>query len=278
MKVVIGATLSSPTLACAPIAEKNKVILLSPSAQSPKISQAGDYIFRIFPTNADEGKHLAALAESQGVQSAAILYLNNDYGLGLREVIHQLLSEKRITVVAEDRYDADTKDFRTQLAKLKDSTPQGVFLLGYPTDMGIVLVQMKELGVKAKVFAPNSFEAEEIINVVKGAADGVMYIYPTVPDTEAATRVKEQFRDMYGSEMNIYNAMGYDAVKLLASAIEQAMKSDGSINTSSVKNFLYQMKSFPGATGPITFDENGDTLDRPMEVRVVENGRSHLWK
>jgi len=184
IKVIIGSSLSSTTLACAPIAEKNKVILLSPSAQSPKISEAGDYIFRIFASSTIEGKHLAVLADKFGIKSAAILYLNNDYGVGLRSVISKDLAAKKIPLLADEAYDAEMKDFKAQLGKIRGASAEALFLLGYPTDMGTVLRQIKELRLRLKIFAPNSFEAEEITKIAGDAAEGVVYVYPVLPSAE----------------------------------------------------------------------------------------------
>jgi branched-chain amino acid transport system substrate-binding protein len=276
VEIVIGATLSSTTLAAAPIAEKNKVIMLSPSAQSPKISEAGDYIFRIFASSTVEGKHLAELAKKFNVRSAAILYINNDYGVGLKSVISQYLRENNIPVLDEEGYDVEIKDFRAQIEKIKSLAPEAIFLLGYPTDMGTILLQMKELGLKklkTKIFAPNSFEAEEIIKIAKDAAEGVFYVYPVLPDLEYTKTIKQKFYDKFKKEMNIYNAMGYDAVKILCFVIEQVLKEKGKPDSEYVKDLLYKVKDFPGITGPITFDQNGDVVDRPMEVRIVKNGK-----
>ena len=273
VEVVIGATLSSTTLACAPIAEREKVVLLSPSAQSPKISEAGDYIFRTFVSSTIEGKHLATLAGKFNIKTAAIMYLNNDYGLGLSNVIQPLLTEKGISVQAVERYDTDVKDFRAQIAKIKTIEPDAIFRLGYPTDMGTILLQIKELALNVKVIAPDSFEADEIIKTAGGAAEGVFYVYPIIPDSEVAMDIKERFRARYGKDMNIYNGMGYDAVKILAVVIERSIEQANRIDGELVKNALYELKDFPGVTGPITFDKNGDVLDRPMELRTVKNGK-----
>lgn len=239
VKLVIGATLSSTTLACAPIAEQNSVVLLSPSAQSPKISQAGDYIFRIFASSEIEGKHLATLADKFHIKSAALLFLNNDYGVGLRDVIRSKLSEQKIPIVSEQAYDAETKDFKTQISKIKAISPEALYLLGYPTDMGTVLRQIKEMGLKTKIFAPNSFEGEEIIKIAKEGAEGVIYVYPVLSDIDAANTVKRRFFEKYKQDMNVYNGMGYDAVYILSLAIEKLIKEKGNVNGEVVKNALY---------------------------------------
>jgi len=78
---VIGADASSVTLAIAPIAEKNHVVLITPESAAISISNAGDYIFRVFPSNAAEGTKLVELASNLNITNGAILYINNDSDL-----------------------------------------------------------------------------------------------------------------------------------------------------------------------------------------------------
>lgn len=275
VRIAIGGSLSGTTLAMAPIAERKKVILLSPSAQSPRISQAGDFVFRIFASSTVEGAYLADVAIRSGIRTASILYLNNDYGVGLQAVINERV-RGRIQVIAEEAYGGDTRDFRTHIHKVVGSgsaSPDGLFLLGYPTDMGTILKKMAEMGLRTSVFAPNSFEGEEIIKIAGSAAEGVVYVYPIIPDSERAAHVHSAFRARYGREMNVYNGMGYDAVKILAAALADSIITSGAIDGDPLKNALYRIRNFPGITGPITFDQNGDVADRPMEARVVRNGQ-----
>lgn len=269
VRIVIGGSLSGTTLAMAPIAERNKVILLSPSAQSPRISQAGDFVFRIFASSTVEGAHLADVAIRSGIRTVAILYLNNDYGVGLRTVIAERV-QGRIRIVAEEAYGSDTRDFRTHIQKAVGATsPDGLFLLGYPTDMGTNLKQMAEMGLGTRGFAPNSFEGEEIIKIAGSAADGVVYVYPVIPDSRHSAQVRAAFQARYSRDMNVYNGMGYDAVKILAAALSDSNGTSGD----GLKDALYRIRDFAGVTGTITFDKNGDVVDRPMEARVVRNGQ-----
>jgi branched-chain amino acid transport system substrate-binding protein len=81
--VIIGAMASSVTLAIAPIAEENKVVLLSPASTAPQITEAGDYIFRNEVSDAYGGKAQAELTwDELGIKNVAILCINNDYGVG----------------------------------------------------------------------------------------------------------------------------------------------------------------------------------------------------
>ena len=85
VKVVIGDLASSVTLAMAPIAESHKVLLITPGASNPKISDAGDYIFRLYPSDDYQGKLLAKWASTKGINQVGIIHINNDFGFGLKD-------------------------------------------------------------------------------------------------------------------------------------------------------------------------------------------------
>jgi branched-chain amino acid transport system substrate-binding protein len=272
VRVIIGGSLSSTTLAMAPGANRDKVILLTPSAQSPKLAQAGPFVFRIFASSTIEGAHLAQLAMDSKVSSASILYINNDYGVGLNAVI----SEKNrgvIKILDAEAYSADARDFRTQIQKtLVQVKPDAIFLLGYPTDMGTILKQMAEMGVHPKVFAPNGFEGEEVLKIAGKAAEGVVYVYPILSSNANASQIKDAFRARYGREMSVYNGMGYDATMVLAEAMRDARSHSNSEYGDALQEALHRV-NYSGVTGPISFDPTGGVLGRPMEARIVKDGK-----
>jgi branched-chain amino acid transport system substrate-binding protein len=263
--VIIGAAASSVTLACAPIAERNKVVLLSAVSAAIKISDAGDYIFRIFPSNAQEGEKLVKLAKKLEYKDAGIIYINNDFGSELAEVVKAKATDNDIKIVAVEGYSQDATDFRTQLIKIKDKAPAAVFLLGYPKDMALVLKQAKELGIDTQFLAPDTFDAPEILESAGEAAEGVIY---TLPKEDVPESFREKFKEKYNKEPNVVNALAYDALYLIALAIEK-----GGYKGEGIKDALYQIKDFPGVTGNITFDEKGDAIDRPLALKTVKNGQ-----
>lgn len=270
---IIGASLSGTTLASAPIAEKNKVVLITPSAQSPKISDAGDYIFRLFVSSSAEGKYLANLCDTFSLKKVALIYLNNDYGIGLKTVMESEATRKNVAITDVESFESDNKDFRTQLTKIRESKPEGIFILAYPTDIANVLLQIKALNINSRLFAPDAFEADEVIKTAGSAAEGVVYVYPILPDEQFTKTVSSAFVNKFGKDINVYNAVGYDALKIAYFIIKKLSSENKPITGENIKNELYALQNFNGASGVITFDKNGDVVERPMEIRVVKDGK-----
>jgi branched-chain amino acid transport system substrate-binding protein len=270
VQAVIGAVSSGATLADAPIAEKNKVVLLSAGAAAIKVSQAGDYVFRIFPSTAQEGDTLIAVASKLGKKNAAIIYINNDFGADLAKVVEKKAADQGMEVLAFESYMGDSNDFRTQLAKIGAKNPQAIFLLGYPKDMGLILKQAGEMGIKAQFFAPDSFDDPSIIETAGAAAEGVIY---SLPSDQTSATFKENFKNKYGKDPSIMNALSYDAFNLLALAIQR-----GGNDGTAIKNELYKIHDYAGASGTITFDSNGDAINRPMTLKSVKDGKAVAYQ
>lgn len=268
--VILGALWSSPTLAVAPIAEKNKVVLLSSGSSSPKVTDAGDYIFRNEISDAYGAAETAKLFFNNGFDRIAILYINNDFGIGFRDATQEVYKKLGGTVTTTETFEQDEKDFRTQLLKIKESNPNAVLTVSYKEAI-LILTQMKELGVKKQVLSTALFEDPEITEKVGDLAEGVLYTYYGTFDPKSEdARIKDfmkKFKEKYGVDPEYYAPIGYDAVNILALAIEK-----GGFEPEGIKNALYQIKDFPGLSGTTSFNENGDVM-KPVILKTVKAGK-----
>lgn len=267
---ILGALWSSPTLAVAPIVEKNKVILLSSGSSSPKITDAGDYIFRNEISEAYGAKESAKLYFNAGFKKVAIIYVNNDYGIGVRDVTKEVYKQLGSVVTASEAFEQDEKDFRTQLLKIKETNPNAILIVSYKEAI-LILKQMKEMGITKQVLGTPLFEDPEIIEKAGDVAESAIYsYYGTFDPKSEKARIKEfikKFIEKYGVDPEYYAPIGYDAVKILALAIEK-----GGFKPEQIKNELYQIKDFPGLSGTTSFDENGDVI-KPVILKTVKKGQ-----
>jgi len=270
---ILGPIYSSVALAVAPIAEKNKTVLLSPAASAPALTKAGDYIFRNVLSDLYEASALAKYAyTSLGLRRVSILYINNDFGLGHKESFKSEFESLGGKIISTESFEQDATDFRTQLTKLYKENPEAVFLIGY-REMGRVLRQSAELGFHLRFISFSMFEDPEILKIAGNAAEGVYYSLQTFDPQSPEPVVKkfvENFRVAYHQDADIFAGLGYDAMKLLAVALEK-----GGLNSEKIKSTLYQIKDFPGVTGKTSFDQNGD-VSKTISIQKVENGR-FIW-
>jgi branched-chain amino acid transport system substrate-binding protein len=270
VQAVIGELSSSVTLAVAPVANQNKIVLLSPAASSPKITDAGDYIFRVCASDIFEGKVMAEFSMNKlKYKKVSILYINNEYGLGIKNVFNSVYIENGGEIVSIESFDQGTSDFRTQLLKIKVTNPQAIYLVGYAPEMAIALRQIKELRIKVPILSSYEAENPKILEVSGNAAEGIIYsAYDYDPKKEnllVQSFVKE-YKINYGEEPNIVAALGYDSAKIMIEALKEARVISGD----EIKNSLYNIKKYPGVTGITSFDRNGD-VEKSVIIKTIKN-------
>ncbi len=244
---VLGPLWSSPTLAVAPIVERNKVVLLSSGASSPKVTNAGDFVFRNEISDAYGAEQSAKLYYNQEFEKIAIIYINNDYGIGVKNVTVKTYRELGGNVVVSEAFEQDAKDFRTQLLKIKEANPEAILIVSYKEAI-LILTQMKELGIDKQILSTPLFEDSEIIQKVGELAEGAIYSYYGTFGLEGrngqSKKFKKEFFDTYSNEPGYYSPLGYDAVKILARAIQNA----DSEKPTDIKQAMYKIKDFPGVS------------------------------
>jgi branched-chain amino acid transport system substrate-binding protein len=277
VQVLIGAVTSSSMLADAPIAERAKVVMLSPSASNPDITRAGDYIFRNWISDTLEGKAMANyLYNEEKVRKVAVLYIKNDYGSGLRSVFEQRFKELGGQVTASESYNQDDTDFRTQLTKIKGSSPERIYMPGYYKEMALILRQAKELGLQIPFRSVVTFEEPELMKLAGAEAEGVVYSSPFYNPESSEQNVAKfvaDFKKKYGRDPGIFAAHGYDGAMIIISV----MRGVNPLSEDAIKAGLYNVKNYPGVSGMTSFDSNGDVV-KPVAIKQVKDGKFVLLK
>ncbi len=260
--LIVMADGSGPTLAAAPVAQQNGRIFLATLASTPMLSATGDFFFRTVPSDAYQGVELAKFAQSKGFKTAAILYVNDPYGVGIRDVFTR---EFDGTVLIAEAFENGDTDFRTQLTKIKAKNPE-VLLLVVRKELPNVLIQRQTLEIKGVMIGSETTKDQSLIDSSQGAAEGMFTVYFTEPDDFRGYR--EHFQQKYGREPGMFSDYSYDGIYVLADAVAKA----GSTNPDAVRGQLREAKYY-GATGIVQFDANGDVVGKPFTVFQVQQGR-----
>ncbi len=257
---IIGELCSSATLAVAPIAEKSKVVLISPASTSPVIADAGDYIFRTVPSDAKQGVFAANLMKKEGVKKLAVLYPNEDYGKGFNGVLKKSFKGGGAKIVADESFERGSTDLRTQLTKIRAKKPDALFLISNSPNAAIAaLRQIRELNLKVRLFGSEGLKSKSISTAT--GADGLI-ITSVSPGTAAFNTSHEK---KFGEAAGPFSAQAYDAYESIARAIEGGAKTG-----QEVKNALYKL-NFNGAAGKVKFDKKGE-VGANYGIYVVRNG------
>jgi branched-chain amino acid transport system substrate-binding protein len=269
--VVLGAVCSSVTLAIASLAESRKTVLISPASTSPKLTNAGDFIFRIIPSGSLRATVFAEyLYNERGLRKLAVLYINNEGGIGGSSSFKAQFTQLGGTVVVEETYAQGATNVRAQLTKIKAANADGVMVGSYPPDTVFVLRQARELELQQPLFfTTEAVQNPDVLREAGDAANGVVYILAAPASGEAPERFTGAFEAKFGKKPELFAAEGYDIVRLVGQAIAAAK--DKPVSGSSIRDFLYQVRSYAGASGAITFDKNGDVI-KPFAIMTIEAG------
>jgi branched-chain amino acid transport system substrate-binding protein len=274
VSAVLGPFTSSEMLALAPLAEKQKIPLISHTATSPEITKAGDYSFRIIPSDIFDGRAVANIIKktipSQEPIPVAVVYINNDYGKGIKDVFEKEAPSSGLKVVQTQSFAAGTNDFRTLLTDLQNQKVKNIFLVG-TKEMGRFLKQTAELGVKYQIFSTGLMEDPEIIKQAQSGADGVVYSFPSFNPDSGEQVVQDfvgRFQLKYQEKPDVAAALGYDLAAVVANATSRTQNR----TPDEIKKSLYETKNFPGVTGSITMDSSGDVI-KGIGIKQVKNGK-----
>jgi len=270
VKVILGGICSGETLAAAPITEAAKVILLSPSATSPDITNAGDYVFRTIPSDANAGRISAQTAIKNGLKKAAVLSENTDYAQGLRRVFKQSFSDQNGTIAEDQTYNPEETEFRTQILKIKNANPDVIYLDPQTQQKGqLILKQLKEAGVTSKLYVNEVLLGRELLAKSPADFEGIIGVEPKFDDKAGkAKQLFDKYREQYKAEpaFPYYMAANYDNVYLIADAVSKY-----GLDTDKIRDYLYALKDYDGAVGKLTIDENGDAIVG-YSIKQIING------
>jgi branched-chain amino acid transport system substrate-binding protein len=262
---VIGGQCSSETIAAAPIAEKNKVLLLSPLSSNPSITNAGDYIFRNYPSDTYQGK-LAAdyIANKLHIKKVAILSCLNDWGQGLKNEFKINFEANGGEVVLIQDFDKEATNLKTELSKIKTSGAEMVYLLSQEISTITAFKEAKELGINTPFFGGDVWENSNIWKEVGAIAQGAKYISPK---TTQNIKFKMDFNNKYpNEEITLAATNNYDAVYIIKNAILEVGN-----DSTKVKDYLYTMPTYEGVAGKTAFDNHGDLITAEYAINEIQN-------
>ena len=276
VRYVVGGVCSTETLAMAPIAEANKIILFTPGSTSPNITNAGDYIFRNIASDDYGAKEIAKIAIQKNDKKIGLVAENTDYAQSLKNTFKDTYTSMGGEVLLDETFNSGTTDFRTIITKAKSKNITTLYAVPqlYKT-MALMLKQMKELNYEPKLYSNDALINSEALKYYNPAYSNILEgaIFTQAKFNEKSTKTENfltEFKGKYGSTEGplppVYLATTYDSVFLLGEAISKSGD-----NPEKVKNYLYQIKNWEGVVGNFSFDKNGDAV-MGVEAKTVKNG------
>jgi branched-chain amino acid transport system substrate-binding protein len=275
---VIGANASTNSLEAAPICQNAKIPMMAISSTAPRVTEIGDHIFRICFIDPFQGAVLAKFAHaSLKAKRLALLTSNNSpYSVGLSAVLRERFTALGGTVVAEQKFAEGDKDFRAQLTAIKSGKPDVIAATGFYTEAALICRQARALGLEVPVIGGDGWEAPQLVELGGKAVEGTYYCTYFSAENQApeVQDFVRRYKARWSNETpEGVSALGYDAMYLLAAAMERA----GTTQGPKFRDAIASTKDFAGVTGRTTIDEKRNS-SKSAVILTVKNGRTEFFE
>lgn len=268
-KVVIGGICSSETIAAAPIAENNKVILFSPASGSPNIIYSGDYIFRNMASDAYSGKKIAETAIQNKHLKIAIITENTEYATSLSKVFRENYNRLGGEVIIEEKFETNINDFKTIITKINSKEIDAIYINPQtPQTFTILLKQLKESGVNKQLYGNEYTRSKEVLDNFSKEIEGIIFAEANFNENDSLTKSFLEKLEQNNIDLSFpsYQTKVYDSVYIIKEALEECGE-----DTECIKENLYSIENRKGTDGILTIDDNGDA-ELDFIVKTIKNG------
>jgi branched-chain amino acid transport system substrate-binding protein len=275
---MIGANASANSLEAAPICQNAKIPMMAISSTNPRVTEVGDYIFRICFIDPFQGAVLAKFAHDtlHAKRIALLTAVNSPYSVGLSGVLRQDFTARGGEIVAEQKYTEGDKDFRAQLTAIRPTHPDVIAATGFYTEAALICIQARSLGLDIPIIGGDGWEAPQLIELGGKAVEGTYYstYFSAENDAPEVRAFVQRYRARWNGEApEGVSALGYDAMYLIAAAMERAGTTDGA----KLRDAIAATKNFPGVTGKTTIDAKRNS-SKAAVMLVVKNGRAAFFE
>ena len=266
---ILGEVASSRSLAMAPIAQQYKIPMVSPSSTNPKVTEIGDYIFRVCFIDPFQGQVMAKFAlDTLKIKKVAILRdVKNDYSVGLADYFIETFKAGGGEIVVDQSYSAGDMDFKAQLTSIRSKKPEAIFVPGYYTEVGLVARQARGLGLKVPLLGGDGWDSPKLTEIGGKAIDGA-YFSNHYSSEDKAVHVQafiERYKKAYKVTPDGLAAMGYDAAMVLIDAMKRSPKT---LTSAEIRAALAGTKDYQGVTGNISINDKRNAVKSAVVLKV----------
>ncbi len=272
---IIGEVASSRSLAAAPEAQKAKIPMLSPASTNPKVTQVGDFIFRACFVDSFQGEGMARFAkETLKLGRVAILKdVKNDYSVGLADFFEKTYKSLGGEITTIQSYSEGDIEFRAQLTSIKGTKPEGIFIPGYYTEVGLIARQARELGFVGALLGGDGWDSPKTLEIGGQSVEGSYFSthYSSEDPSPLVQDFIRKYQAKHGVAPDAMAVLGYDAANMIYDSIRKS----GSAESQAIRDALAALKGFEGVSGLITMDQNRDA-QKKLTILEIKGGAIHF--
>ncbi|MYE90726.1 ABC transporter substrate-binding protein [Candidatus Poribacteria bacterium] len=278
VSAILGPATSMQAQAVFPIAQQNGVVAISPTSAARGLSAIGDSIFRIAPTtDVLIPSGIRITQEKLGYKKVATIYDEADlFSTDSEAVVKEALAANGIEILTTETFQTGETDFSAQLTRIKDSSPDAIFISAPVIETPEILVQGRQLGIPTDVpflitFTLASSQIEPAGDAAEGAITFTSWV--STADTPGNQAFVQNYRAAYGAEPDVWAAQSYATVYILAKAISDAQSAD----PNAIRDALANITDFNTILGKFSFNAVGDAVYEPI-VLIVKDGEFQVFE
>jgi branched-chain amino acid transport system substrate-binding protein len=262
---IIGTSTSTNTLAAVQVVQDKKIPMITPTATNAKVTvnngKVNSYVFRACFIDPFQGSVMANFATQNLKAKTAVVYIDtsSDYSKGLAKSFEETFKKNGGQILSEESYQQNDSDFKVVLTRIKERNPDVIYVPGYYNEVGKIVKQAREMGIKAPFMGGDGWDAPQLVDIAGKENLNNTFIsnhYAADDPDPVIQKFVSAFKTKYGSAPDGFAVLGYDAMNMLADAIKRA----GSAEPSKIRDALEATKDFKAVTGTLTLDQNHDPI------------------
>lgn len=262
---VVGHVCSGATIAAADIYDSEGVVMISPSATAPALTDGKDYEFIFRTIGRDDQQGPAAgkfIVETLKPAKVAVLHDKQSYGQGIATAVRDTVKAGGIDVAVFEGINAGDTDYSAVITKLKSAGVDFVYFGGYHPELGLLLRQAAEQGLKARFMGPEGAGNPDINAIAGPAVEGMLLTLPADFSSDPANaEVVRLFKEKGRNASGAFQLQAYAATQVLFDAINATKSEDPEV----IAEYLHA-NSFKTPIGEISWNKQGDLNDFKFDV------------
>jgi len=273
--VVMGPVFSGSILVSMAETKRAEITNFTGGEAAAITQQGNPYIFRTsFTQSAAMPKVAHYLKDTVKAKTVDVMWVNNDFGKGGRDVFVKAIEAQGIKLGADVSTDPGQVDFSSAVLKVKQSNGDAVFVYTNEEESARALRELKKQGYAKPIVGETTLTSQKVVELAGEAANGAVAHVGLTADAPQATikGFDERFQKEYKYKTDHNGIKGYTAMYIVKAATEKLGKFDSKALAASLHGAKFSAKDSPGVLLDVSFDQNGD-LDRESFMTKVENGK-----
>ena len=276
---ILGPIFSNNSIQVGPIAQQLQRPLI-PGSADDHVTAAGDFVFLVVPTTSAHGTVMAQFAidpsELGAATAATLRQTESAYTESLTQAFEKNFQKLGGEVVASEVYQVGDKTFDAQLTRVKAAAPDVLYIAGVIPDIHFVMAQAREIGIQATFIGPGSWdESQKLFSTLTDNAslEEAYFTADFSPAVLSAAHFVQAYTALFMTSPDSAAASGYDAMSLLATAIEEAQ----TLNPAAIRDALSSITNYQGATFISQYNANRHPV-KSVVINTIRNGQVALYK